>query len=460
MDLLKPIIRHFTYDYFIRRDRYDIDHHKKELDSSQHLSMDALSELQLEKLKKLLAFCYEYNGFYRKRFDQCGFRPDDLTDISTLEKLPLLTKDDIRNASDQMFSDGYTRQNTIHKRTGGSTGVPVHVYVDLNAAAIKKAAAMRHNAWADLVPGVRTACVWGDTDKPLPLKERIRNILTERAFYLDTLKFDEKHIETFLGKIRTLHPQIMMGHAHSVYRLAEYVREKGVGGISFKGIITTAMVLTDVERKVIEDVFQSPVFNRYGCEELSIIASECEAHRGMHIFAEGLYLELLGNDENLPRKLVITDLLNYAMPLIRYEIGDFAVALPGKCPCGRTLPRLKAVSGRTADFLYTPDRKPVFGISILDTFVIHIPGFKQVQIIQNRYDHLDFNIIKDDKFSEESVARLKRNVTEIFGEKMRYDVNFVDSIKQTEQGKFRFSICNIDKDRNDRMPLENGRNAG
>jgi len=163
----------------------------------------------------------------------------------------------------------------------------------------------------------------------------------------------------------------------------------------------------------------------------------------------------LGDDENLPRKLVITDLVNYAMPLIRYEIGDFAVALPGKCPCGRTLPRLKEVSGRTADFLYTPDGKPVFGISILDTFVIHIPGFKQVQIIQNRYDYLNFNIVKDDKFSEKSMTRLKSNVIEIFGSKMRYDVSFVGSIKQTKQGKFRFSICNINKDNSKQRPPEN-----
>jgi phenylacetate-CoA ligase len=460
VDILRPIIKHIAYDYFLRRDGLKVAPHRKVLRASQYLSEDELMSLQLKEMKRLIAYCYGNNRFYYNRFESYGFHPYDLKDLSVLKKLPILTKDDIRKASDQLFSKGFTPENTVHKRTGGSTGVPLHVYWDFDAAGFKRAGALRHNVWAGLVPSIRTACVWGDTDKPTPLKVRIRNMLTERVFYLDTLKFDDRHIESFIKKIHRYRPQILMGHAHSVYRLAEYVRDHNIGDLAFNGIITSAMVLTKRERKAIEEAFRSPVFNRYGCEEMGIIASECENHQGMHVFAEGLYLELLGDDENLPRKLIITDLLNCAMPLIRYEIGDFAVALPGKCPCGRTLPRLKEVSGRTADFLYTPDGKPVFGISILDTFVIHIPGFKQVQIIQNRYDRLDFNIVKDDKFSEESMARLKRNVIEIFGDKMRYAVNFVDSIKQTKQGKFRFSICNIDKDRNDRMLLENGGSAG
>jgi phenylacetate-CoA ligase len=115
----------------------------------------------------------------------------------------------------------------------------------------------------------------------------------------------------------------------------------------------------------------------------------------------------------------------------------------GTCSCGRSLPRLQEVSGRMADFLYRPDKVPVFGISILDTFAIHIPGFKQVQIIQDQYDFLTFRIVKDNAFSEESLSILKKNVREIFGEAMRYEIEFVDRIEQTERGKYRFSICNI-----------------
>ncbi len=449
MDLLKPLVKNFSRDYFIRRDGLNIAPHLKALNASQFFSPDEISALQLERLKAILRLAYNENNFYRKRFDDAGFNPETFKDFADLKKIPYLTKDDIRNSVDELFTEGYNRENTIHKRTGGSTGVPLHNYMDIDATSAKKAATQRHNAWANHLPGGYLAAVWGDTDKKIPFKARIRNALTERAFYLDTLKFDEGQILPFIRKIKKFRPPVMMGHAHSIFRLAEYVREHNISGLKFRGIITTAMVLNPSERTVIEEVFASPVFNRYGCEELSIISSECEMHEGMHIFAEGLYVEFDGDDTSLPRPLIITDLLNRAMPMIRYEIGDYGIMTEGYCPCGRGLPRLKEVSGRTADFLYTPEKRPVFGISILDTFVIHIPGFKQVQIIQDKYDHLDFFIIKDERsFSETSLKKLAENVREIFGPNMKYDLRFVDKIRQTERGKYRFSICMIeDKDR-------------
>lgn len=445
MDILRPIIKSFTYGFYLRRDGLAVEPYLKDLDESQFHSAEALELLQLEKLRKLLDFCSRHNGFYQRRFESTGFQPEDLKELSDLARLPILTKDDIREADDELFSEGFSSQNSVHKRTGGSTGVPLHNYWSHDAASFKCAATLRHNNWTGLVPGVRKAFLWGDTDKPQPLKARLRNLLSERAFYLDTLKFDEEHIQAFLDKIRRLRPEILMGHAHSVYRLAEYCMDHGIEGISFDGIVTSAMVLTDPERTIIEAVFHSAVFDRYGCEELSIIASECEAHQGKHICSEGLYVEDHDSSTGQPQELIITDLSNYAMPMIRYQIGDYGVFADGDCPCGRGLPRLKEVSGRTADFLYTPDRQPVFGISILDTFVIHIPGFKQMQVVQDRYDHLDFYIVKDSSYSDNSLQKLRENVIEIFGPQMRYDVHYVEQIAQTEQGKYRFSICNIDQ---------------
>ena len=443
MDIVRPIIKCFTYDFFTRRDGIDVRPYRATLHQSQYFSSDELAALQLRKLKELLAYCHHHNPYYRQRFDACGFQVGDLEDLSTLSQLPILTKDDIRETSDNLFSDDFTREHTAHKRTGGSTGVPLHNYWDWPAASFKRAGTQRHNAWAHLVPGVRTAAVWGDTDKPQPLRARVRNSLADRIFYLDTLKFDAEHIETFLREISRRRPEVLMGHAHSVYKLAEYVYENGVGRVAFDSIITTAMVLTATERTTIESVFDSPVFDRYGCEEIGMIASECDGHQGKHVFAEGLYVEVIGDSGNMPGELIVTDLVNYAMPMIRYQIGDYGTFATGDCPCGRGLPRLAEVSGRTADFLYTPDKMPVFGISILDTFVIHIPGLKQLQIVQDLYDHLDFYIVKGSDFSEDTMQLLKTNVIEIFGPNMRYDAHLVDRISQTEAGKFRFSICNI-----------------
>jgi phenylacetate-CoA ligase len=446
MDLMRPLVRHVTYDYFMRRDGYRPGRDRARLAATQFLSRDELCALQLRELKNILSAAAATHPFYRRRFQSCGFEPAGLRSFADLTAIPLLTKDDIRNELTGTLARGYRREDVVHKRTGGSTGVPVHVDVDLHAMSLKKAATERHNGWAGLFPGDRLAAVWGDTSAPLPWKARLRNALTGRAFYLDTLRFEPARIEAFLAQVRARRPRVLLGHAHSVFRLAEFVRDRTRADISFEGVITTAMTLSETERRLIEQVFRTAVYNRYGCEELSIIASECDAHCGMHLFAEGLYLELLGERADLPRRIVITDLANRAMPLIRYEVGDLGMEAQGDCPCGRGLPRLREVAGREADFLFTPDRVPVFGISILDTFIIHVPGVRQAQIRQDRYDHLELLIVRGPEFSAESLALLARNVKEIFGERMRHDVRYVDRIELTPAGKYRFSICNIDPD--------------
>jgi phenylacetate-CoA ligase len=448
--VLNSILGRAAYHFFLRRDGLHPQRYRRLLDRTQRMSLDELEALRLARLKSLVQHCYQHNSFYRKRFSATGFEPGDLRDFTTLQRLPVLTKEDIRAAGTSLFSEGFDARNTLHKRTGGSTGIPLHLYWDFDGASFKRAGSLRHDSWAGWVPGVHRAAVWGDTDKPQSLKETIRCFLSDRVFYLDTLKFDDEHILRFLNQVRARRPEILMGHAHSVFRLAEYVQNAGMTGFRFRGIVTTAMVLEESERRLIEDVFMSPVFNRYGCEEVGLIASECPAHQGMHVFAEGLHLELLDPEEATPRPLIITDLVNMAMPLIRYEIADCAVALPGLCPCGRTLPRLKEVAGRTADFLFAADRRRVFGVSILDTFVIHIPGFKQVQIIQDQYDHLHFRIIRDPAFSDSSLRQLATTVHDVFGPAMHHDVEFVDKIELTASGKFRFSICMIPEEQTHR----------
>ncbi len=443
MDVLGYLIRQGLSDWYLRRDGYHLSPYRKLFATTQTLPPDELAAYQYKRLHHILHVAWASNSYYHQRFTQCGFTPRDFRSISDLQSLPILTKDDVRNSLVRSFTDGFSSQNTVHKRTGGSTGTPLHVYYDRRAASAKKAAVERHNSWAGHRIGDRIAGIWGDTSTRLPLRTRIRNAVTVHAFFLDTLRFDPPAIDAFIARIRALRPPTLIGHAHSVYRLAEYVQQKGMDNLRFHTVITTAMVLSDHERAVIEAVFQSPVFDRYGCEELSIIASECEAHDGMHIFAEGLYVEVLSDSESSPGKLVITDLFNTAMPLIRYVIGDHGTPAKGPCPCGRTLPKLQRVYGRTADFLYTPDRVPVFGISILDTFVIHIPGIKQAQIIQDAFDHLVFRIVRDASFGEHTLALLKRNVEDVFGRQMRYNVEYVERIAQTQDGKFRFSICEI-----------------
>jgi phenylacetate-CoA ligase len=446
VDILRPIVSSFTWNAYLRRDGYDLRPLRSFLNDSQYYPLEKLHQLQLERLRSLIVFAARENDFYRERFRTIGFDPGDLRTLGDFSALPILTKDDIRGSLGQCLSRGFDRERTIAKRTGGSTGVPVRIRMDYRAMSWKKAATERHNRWAGLVPGPRLAALWGDTSAPLSWRERLRNNLTGRVTYLDTLEFDEKNIEHFLSAVRRGRPPILMGHAHSLYRLALYVRDVGLEDISFDGVISTAMGISAEERRTVEDVFRTRVYDRYGCEELSLIASQCEVSSGMHIFSEGVLVESIGQGEGRPGKLIVTDLLNHAMPLIRYEIGDYAILSNALCSCGRGLPLIAQVVGREADFLYRRDGVPVFGISILDTFAIHIPGIKQVQIRQDFLDRVDFTVVPDESFNDDSLRLLRVAVDEVFGVNMQHTVRLARSIAQTIGGKFRFSICNLTDD--------------
>jgi phenylacetate-CoA ligase len=445
MDLMGFLSRNFFVPFYDRRHGIDNGAVINRLMTSQFFSEEQIRENQWRDLKSMLDFVYRNNAFYRKQFDAAGLMPGDVKNPADFAGLPVLTKDDIRNNMDDMVSSGYEKSRMRWKRTGGSTGVPLQLYWDSQAANVKHAITYRHNSWAGYLPGVKQAALWGNTDREYSFKERIYNALYVRTVFLDTLNMNDERMHDFARRIRRYKPRILFGHGHSLYAFAQFLLDNSLDDLSFDGVISTAETLFAHERAVVEEVFGNIVFDRYGCEEVSLIASECECHDGLHIGAEGLYVELIDGNEISPGRLVITDLVNRGMPFIRYEIGDLATAKNGPCACGRGLPRIGKVVGRTTDMLYTPDGKKISGVSILDTFTIHIPGFKQTQIVQEQLDKIVFNIVRSEEFSGRSLEILSESVPKFFGPKMKYDINFVEQIPLTGRGKFQFSICKINK---------------
>lgn len=412
---------------------------KKAIRDSQYWTEDQLRAYQLQKIKQLLEYVHNHNKFYFRKFSEAGINPNEIDDLSDFEKMPCLTKEEIRSNLKEMVSDTYNVNDLIMQRTGGSTGEPVRVYWDYEARSFKMALVERHDAMAGFYPGLKKAALWGNTNRQLSLKEKIYQTFYQRVIYLDTLNMNDENIQNFLSQVKSFKPKIMFGHAHSLYFLGKYIIDNTID-IRMKSIISSAEVLSSEERIVIEQAFKCKVFDRYGCEELSIIASECEYHDGLHIASEGLYVEVDSDSDNVPGDLIITDLVNYAMPLIRYKIGDMATIKRGKCQCGRGLPKLDKVIGRVSDVIVTPDGRKISGISILDTFIIHIPGFKRMQIIQEKKDLLRFKVIRDSNFKNEDVDQLKNEIKKIFGKEMLSNIEFVDNIPLTNRGKFQFTI--------------------
>ncbi len=450
MDIFAPISRDIIAPLWAIKERSPYLRHLKYLEESQYYPLNQLYDIQWKKLKTLINHAYEHVPFYQEKFNTSGFNPNDLQSWEDLAQIPILSKDDIRRNKHDLIATNFNIEKLMFKKTSGSTGISLEFYVDEDSLQWKRACAARHDRWAGWDLGARVAAIWGNPDHFLNWRMRLRNVLLDRYTYLDTLKMDKQNMEEFYRAVKKKPPSIFFGHAHSLYLFARYIKENGFHLPKANGIISTAMVLHSHERELIESVFDCKVFNRYGCEEVSLIASECEMHSGLHMNLDTLIIEIIRNNKqvqnNEPGSIVVTDLTNYGMPFIRYKVGDVGVISEEKCQCGREFPLFKSIEGRTADFIVTPEGNFISGISLTENFAMKLSGISQIQIVQEKLDFLRFRIVKAEKESEDIEKGINLLFKERFGDKMSYNIEYVNSIQQEESGKYRFCISKIAND--------------
>jgi len=447
MDFYALIVRKIIAPLWAIKEGSPYLRHLKYLEKSQYFSLDKIRQIQWEKLIKLLKHAFENTEYYKRRFEEIKITPDDIKTWDDFSKFPLLSKDNIRNNRETMIAHNIPKSKLIPKKTSGSTGVSLEFFVDEDSLQWKRACTARHDRWAGWNIGERIAAIWGNPEYYKTFRLRIRNLLLDRYSFLDTLKMDESAMETFYHTIRKKSPAILFGHAHSLYLFASFLRSKGLIPPKPRGIISTAMVLHAHERQTIEDVFNAKVFNRYGCEEVGLIASECEYHQGLHMNLDNLVIEVIREGKPVPPgepgSIVITDLSNYGMPLIRYKVGDVGIISESACACGRTLPLFKSIEGRAADYVVTPNGQFVSGISLTENFAMELPGVKQIQIVQDEIDHLLFRIVRANENGSDMEEKISDLVLKRFGPEMKYDVEYVEAILQEASGKYRFCISKI-----------------
>jgi len=421
-----------------------------ELEHSQWFEPVKLHDLRLVSLQKLLDHAVRYVPFYQKRFADAGFDPQMVKDFDDLKKLPILTKQDIQENSEDLISTCYPRVELVENRTGGSTGSPLVFYHHKERLDSRQAATLRHNRWAGYKVGCKTAILWGhqrDISLYRSFKARLRNLLIDRQLICDSGSFSEETLSRFTRDFRSFRPEVIVAYANSLGMVVDYCTAKKIELPIPHCIITSAEVLTDENRAKIESYFDVRIFDRYGSRETSIIASECEAHDGLHINAENLHLEFIESGKDVEAdavgEIIVTDFGNWAFPFIRYQIGDMGSPATGVCGCGRTLPRMQMIAGRTTDFLCAPDGRKVSGAALTIYLAAKVPGVRQAQIIQRERTTLIFNLVVDQSFGQSSLNLIREKVTHFFGEQMQFVPNYLDTIPKESSGKYRFSICEL-----------------
>jgi phenylacetate-CoA ligase len=438
--------RHLFFPLWEIKDRAQRRRYLQELWRSQWLDCDALRERQWQRTCAALAYAFQYCPYYRDSFLKAGF-DGVLRDRAQFQALPILTKQHIRENSEALRSRQFSHAELVESRTGGSTGKALTVYFDKVCQEQRNAAAMRSDRWAGWDLGMKVAAVWGNPPAADTLKKRLRSLLLERTFYLDTMRIDDVSIGRFVQQWRREQPQVLYGHAHSIYILAMYLRRLGAE-LRPRAVIATSMMLLEPERRVIEAVFGCAATNRYGCEELGLIASECEQHCGLHINVDHVLVEFLREDGTQAQpgeeaNIVATDLINRGMPLIRYRLEDMGVAAAAQCACGRGLPVMERITGRQADFLRRADGSFVAGVSLVERTLTAIPGIEQMQLVQDDPLRVQVRVVKDSDFTQSSQQRLREELQAVFGAKMTIEIHAVKTLERTQSGKYRFAIRNV-----------------
>ena len=391
--------------------------------------------------------------------DALGLTPSDIRSLEDLRKLPLLGKDDVReNLHFDLLSDNHEKRKILKIATSGSTGEPFVCYADQHQLEIRWAATQRSMEWTGYRFGDRCARLWHQTigmSWPQILRERIDAWFNRRLF-IPAFEMSDQNIASFVERLRKYRPVLLDGYAESFNFLAHYIQNHGIESFHPKAVISSAQVLPEQSREIIEKTLGCGVFDKYGSREFSGIAYECEQHDGHHVVAESYVVEIL--KDGAPAKpgewgeVVITDLNNFCAPLIRYRVGDLAVAMDETvaCGCGRGLPRIGRIEGRVQAIIIAQNGAYVPGSLFPHLFKDYDHVIRQFQVRQDHLGSVTLRVIKALRFDEAIFQELLAQLRQYLGQDMQIDVEFVDRIEMVRTGKHQGSISHLALDLQDR----------
>ena len=422
---------------------------RKDMERNQWLSAQELEEIQLGNLSNFLADIGTHVPYYRELFQSLGFDPNKLSSIEQLQQLPLMGKPEIRANQDQLKADdavGLARFNT-----GGSSGEPLIFYIGSKRVSHDVAAKWRATRWWDVDIGDPEIVVWGSPIE-LGAQDRVRQIRDKlfRTQLLPAFEMSEEKLDGFIATIQQVKPPMLFGYPSALAHIAGHAQKRGIdlSNIGIRVAFVTSERLYDYQREKIEQVFGCPVANGYGGRDAGFIAHQCP-EGSMHITSEDIIVEIVGGDgQVLPMgesgEIVVTHLATRDFPFVRYRTGDVGILSDELCACGRGLPVLKEVQGRSTDFLIAQDGTVLHGLALI--YILRdLPGIASFKITQESLDLTCVDIVRNDQYEMANEIA----ITEVFKQRLGDDVevkfNYCNEIKPESSGKFRYVVSRLVK---------------
>ena len=407
---------------------------------------DDVIALQQDKLKRLLLHAYETCPFYRRRFERSGIKPTDIKEVSDLRKLPPLRRKDIQEFYFEIISKEADITKCYKGSSSGSTGEPVSYIHDRRCSSAGMAALYFGWSLAGWQFGRPYLTIWGN---PTCVKEDWGKVSSKiKSWTFKEVKVpaytltDEEHFQELFEIVREGGFDYIQGYTNAIYTFSSFLIDHNRRLPHVTGVLTTAENLLPHQRRVIEEEL-GPVYDFYGCGEINGVAFQCEARHGYHVMEPHVIVEYGDVIDNVGnRELLITDLDNYAMPLIRYSNGDMGI--PGndkRCPCGLPFSKIRSISGRISDVICTPEGG-IFSVpSFLGTGLLkELKGLVRYQVELVEPLSVTINLHVNSEYNNEEESMIVKALTEYIPKSFKWDIKYCEAIKSEPNGKYKLFV--------------------
>jgi phenylacetate-CoA ligase len=442
MILNAQISKHGLYMPVTYLKRFQIEKDLEYLKTSQYLSKNEIKRIQIDKLSNLLNYSKKYVPFYKRILEKESINTSNCENV--LNKLPFLTKKMIQTSPEDFLSN---RKDLIlsKKSTAGSTGEPFIVYKDNKALSLELSAAWRSYEWAGIGIGDRQARFWG---VPLTRSDRAKAKLIDfvcNRKRCSSFGFNENKMRQYTKTLIKFKPIYFYGYVSMLREYALFFNKiKRNPPFNLKCIITTSELLNEKDKWLIRKTFNTNVFNEYGSGEIGSIAHECEKG-SMHINCENLIVDIIKSSKKKCNygdigEIVVTELNNKAMPLIKYRTGDMASLSRNDCKCGRNLTILENLSGRFWDLIKHKDGRkfhPVIFLYIFEEAKLKNLGVRHYKIIQKDYENFDILIVPETRYQKTTEKFIIDRFKKVFDSDVDLRFILVDKIEREKSGKLR-----------------------
>jgi phenylacetate-CoA ligase len=413
------------------------------LDETQWWPKGTLEHFRNEKLARLIDHCYQQVPYYRRVMVERGLKPSDIRSARDLNKLPVLTKDVVRQNWEQLRANNLSDRNIFIAATGGSTGEPMKIAKAFQNEAWANMCFERGISWGGLTPGMKRVVLTGGSVGYS--KKTWRERMSRRVSgQINLLAYDlwKMNVHEYIDVIRRSGSQFIIGYASNIYHLARMVLERGEK-LNLQAVFTTAERLLPGWRATIGQAMNCRVYSYYGCGECNSIGYQCQEGETYHIAEEHVVLEVdaeLGRTDPLGSgQALITDLDNYAMPLLRYQNGDYITLGNKNCDCGRSLGLISKLEGRTYEFLLSTS-KGLVSAGICDVILGNVTSIAEFQVRQDQLSHIRVLLVLCRELSDQDNAYIRKAFRYYLGDTMDVEIQIVAEIPRTKAQKLQTAI--------------------